>query len=234
MMENLKGLCWTSGSANSNRARYLDMDRPKEEANFCGLFIKSYFLPGIFWLLCFACNIRCFDNFEEEQQHKNAGAFFLALLSCNVTFVIWTLCPSQPSACSLFSMLSNLSGSSGVLGRLMLSALVLAVLLLTAVIRFHPRRWKFEGQQQAVYIPLPSAEEIWVKERQSPTVMCCGDEGEELPMEIGREEAVCILMLKWCDALDIIASLAMEEGELAQPNARSECHQIWSQEEEGQ
>ncbi len=93
MMENPKRLHWTSGSANSSRARYLDKARPKEEANFCDLFIKSYFLsePCVSWLLCFACNIRrCFGNCE-EQQHKNAGTFFLALATRNVSFVVWTL-----------------------------------------------------------------------------------------------------------------------------------------------
>lgn len=93
MMENPKSLHWTSGSANSSRAAYLDKARPKEEANFCDLFIKSYFLsePCVSWLLCFACNIRCcFGNYE-EQQCKNAGIFLLALVTRNVTFAVWTL-----------------------------------------------------------------------------------------------------------------------------------------------
>lgn len=56
MMENPKSLHWTSGSANSSRAAYLDKARPKEEANFCDLFIKSSFsqnhaFPGCYALL---------------------------------------------------------------------------------------------------------------------------------------------------------------------------------------
>lgn len=43
MMNSLKSLHWTSGSANSSAARYLDKARPKEEANLCDLFIESYF-----------------------------------------------------------------------------------------------------------------------------------------------------------------------------------------------
>lgn len=87
VMEHPKSLHWTSGSANSSRARYLDKAGPKEEANFCDLFIKFYFLsePCVSWLLCFACNSRsCFGN-HEEQQHKNAGTFFLALETRSVT-----------------------------------------------------------------------------------------------------------------------------------------------------
>lgn len=93
MMESPKSLHWTSGSANSSRARYLDKARPKEEANFCDLFMKSYFLsePCVSRLLCFACNIRrCFGNYE-AQQHMNAGTFFLALVTRNVTFAVWAL-----------------------------------------------------------------------------------------------------------------------------------------------
>lgn len=75
-----KSLRRTSGSANSSRARYLDRARPKEEANFCDLFIMSYFLsePCVSWLLCFACNIRRRFGIDGKQQHKNAGTFFLA------------------------------------------------------------------------------------------------------------------------------------------------------------
>lgn len=88
VMETPKKVCiWTSGSANSSRARYLDKAKPKEEANFCDLFIKSYFLsdPCVSWWLCFACNIR---------QHKNAGTFFLALVA--FSFSVIMLSPSKP------------------------------------------------------------------------------------------------------------------------------------------
>lgn len=84
---------WTSGSANGGRARYLDKARPKEEANFCDLFVESYFLPEpcIFWLLCFACNIRRrFANYEKTTAQECRNIFLgLSNLSCHSA--VWTL-----------------------------------------------------------------------------------------------------------------------------------------------
>lgn len=63
--------------------------RPIYVIYLSGLYFLSE--PCFFRLLCFACNIRrCFGNYE-EQQHRNAGEIFLALVTCNVTCVVWTL-----------------------------------------------------------------------------------------------------------------------------------------------
>lgn len=57
-------------------ARYLDKAGPKEEANFCDLFIKSYFLsePCVSWLLCFvataqAALVTMKNNNARMQEH---------------------------------------------------------------------------------------------------------------------------------------------------------------------
>lgn len=87
MMENLKSARWASGAANSSAARYLDKARPKEEANFCDLFIKSYFLSEP----CVSCCYALLATSEavlvtmKKQEHKNAGTFFWASVTYNIT-----------------------------------------------------------------------------------------------------------------------------------------------------